>query len=157
MNRTFHCLKNATPSGFGIVSVYHNKTSAILSFKSDETALHARAIMSEGVWAYKYKRECLFLKSIPKITQKKSNTWKATGVDLVNYGIGMYTIHECDIDEEGCIVFTDAFFLDQDVPTDMARRRLQNLSTWWSLTEPPAHRDQADRNHSGDVRGHDSL
>jgi hypothetical protein len=137
MNRTFHCLKNATPSGFGIVSVYHNKTSAILSFKSDETALHARAIMSEGVWAYKYS-ECLFLKSIPKITQKKSNTWKATGVDLVNYGIGMYIIHECDIDEED--VFTDAFFLDQDVPYrygQTASAELIDLVVTYRAASPP--------------------
>jgi hypothetical protein len=50
------------------------------------------------VWAYKY--ECLFLKSIPKL-KNNTNTWKATGVDLVNYGIGMYMIHECEIDDEG--------------------------------------------------------
>jgi hypothetical protein len=97
--------------------------------------------------------------SIPEIYSdhgKKSNTWKATGVDLVNYGIGMYTIHECEIDEEDACSPMLSFSIRM-FPTDMARRRLHNLSTWWSLTEPPAHRDQADRNHSGDVRGRQSL
>jgi hypothetical protein len=79
--------------------------------------------------------------SIPEIYSdhgKKSNTWKATGVDLVNYGIGMYTIHECDIDEED--VFTDAFFLDQDVPYrygQTASAELIDLVVTYRAASPP--------------------
>jgi hypothetical protein len=38
MNRTF--VSKTPPSGFGVVSVYRNQTSAILSFKSDDDALN---------------------------------------------------------------------------------------------------------------------
>lgn len=157
MNRTFICLKHASPSGFGLVSVTRSDTSAILSFRSEVEALEARHVMSKGTWVYKHGSECYFLKTIPNVPNMKDNTWRAYGSDFVNYGIGNIDLFTCAIDTDDCIVHLETSSIKKDATTTMARRRLDNQASWWSLTEPPAHRDQAHRKHSGDVRGHDRF
>jgi hypothetical protein len=104
MNRTFICLKHATPSGFGL-SVTRSDTPAILSFRSKTEAVQARNVMSKGTWVYKQGTEFL-LKAIPTTSNVKNNTWSAYGSDFVNYGMGNVDLITCAVDADGCVLCT---------------------------------------------------
>lgn len=148
LHRTFICLKRPTQFGFGIVSVKRNEVDTLVSFKTEADAKRAKNIMTSGTWVYKHRSECEFLSAILPAEE----TWRVTGEQLVECGIGKFGIDRCFVDEDGCIVVDEAYFLNRDVCTEKFRARLVAVaSDWGSLAEPPQAGDDPHGEHGGDV------
>jgi hypothetical protein len=163
MARPFICLKNATRAGFAVVSVPRNDVHTILAFRSESEALRARCIMSKGVWVLKRRRECEFLSPIPAIddpSDPSTNVWKTTGAHILHYGIGRFGVDECHVDDDGCIVLVQAFFINRDVPEPEFRRTLQRSmrrSASGTTEHPPGDGYESDCDHGGHVDEGDAL